>query len=355
MKIEYTVKIVNPVASFLTVDSQTKEKEGIVQIVKRDTDYLVRGYIDKGKEVVKVHSVGYVGKDYRLKERESTELEVEDNLTSLSIIDLFSIIDKKVDSTEFSKVKSHIKKVIVLENNIFKIEDYVEKEHDIFIISISKEGLIQKPTVTVNTYTNTFYCDTKDSLYYFKINRTLSLDLNDYLPLSFEYLMKMPVGFKKLSTNTYSSSSSNIIKQEDEYICYTSEESKLSSDHKILVDGYETSEYNLDPYEKVILNFKQYYKISDISINKENIYLIYKVDDDNEIVPYFAINPSEDSKSMPKEIKDFISSDEEFKKRYLCQLYKIRLTIGKEINTIYNTEVAKSLLNNFKGNIYKYE
>lgn len=355
MKIKYNITLKNPSEEYFNI-SDSYESEGSISMERKEAGYLFKGNLQSNSNYFEIHSNSYLGTRLSPSNfKEDLVLNIEKNNTSLDVVQLFDLIGKNILSDDFKKLSPFLKSTNKLTDNRYKISDYVEQASDIFVIGITEKGVVTKPEYKIEKYSCIFETTEEEYLvFYFKINRALSLETDNSVFVSDNELSKMSSGFKKIITKSYLENKSDIYLSEHGYIVESNEELDIVSNIELLFDNIESDRYNIEPYEKVLLDFKSFNEIKD-NIFKDNIVLIYKLMEDFQAVPKFAISDITEEAVESEEVSIFLKSNEEFKKKYIAKIYKAILKVGEEIHQIENTSILSLLSTEFKGKIYKYE
>lgn len=355
MKITYKVTITNPVKDVLKITNDLDATGDFTVSQGKHGFNIVGKYIDEQVET-KAYGSSYLGETYSLNERAQLQLGLED-YTITDIVDIFETLGKNVSSPEFSKIRKGLKLV-----NSLKIDKFVEKSSDVFIVQIERNGTITRFDGQVKPFSNTVIANnTVDPtlvLGYFLISKPLKIDTDDSLFIANRDILKLPVGFCKISNNL-AYKHDNLLESKGSYLeFYSNKKDNLKFTSAVLVDGVRTLNYTIRENEKILIETVEDYLTLSFDNIEDNITLIYEVESNNNLVPILALVGKDielDFNEASTLYDQLRQADEEFLKRYVTREYNITLKTTNNEHTIINSDVLKVLTDtsDFEGKILK--
>lgn len=360
MQIKYTVQITNPIKDFLKVQKSFK-RDGNFNITKKTHGLLIEGSLTDDSSTVVAYNYSHIGDDYLLTETDSLSLK-NDYYKQTDVIELFNIVGTNISDAPFLKVQNSFKLAKRLPNDHFKIDQYVEKSSDVFLIRIDSTGVISKLKGLVLPLSNTIQLsetiEASDVIGYFLVSKPLKLNTNDYLYVSNADLLKIPTGFCTI-TNKVLAKNTTSFYSENGYTTFSSQiDDNLIFSSPVLVDGVKVKQYPVKEYEKLLLTVANDFEPLSFGNISNNITLVYKVLPDNTVEPYIAIVDKdldilfEEDNSLLLELQN---ADSEFLKKFVMKEYAIKLTTTYNEYNLLNSSVLSQLAdtNEFEGKIIK--
>lgn len=355
MKITYKVTLTNPVKDVLKVTNDL-DATGNFVVNKGNHGFNITGsYIDEQVET-KAYGSSFLGETYSLNEKSQLQLGLEDYVIT-DIVDVFESLNKNISSPEFSKVRKGLKLVVDL-----KIDKFVEKSSDVFVIQIARNGTVTKFNGKVKPFSNTLVPDaTVDPtviLGYFLISKPLKIDTDNSLFIANEDILKLPVGFCKISNNL-AYKHDNVLESKGSHLeFYSTRKDTLKFSSAVLVDGVRTLNYKIRENEKILIETLEDYLTLSFDNFIDNITLIYEVEEDNSLTPIIALVDKEidlDFSTDTTMYDQLVLADKEFLKKYVTREYNVTLKTINNEHTIINSDVLKILTDtsDFEGKILK--
>lgn len=365
MKLNYKVRLENPVKNALRVED-TLVKTGAVGVTVKSTGILVNAVVDNQGIVTKAHNYSYLGEDYSLNNNSQITMSTLDYYI-VDVVSIFETIGKTTDSVEFKTIQPFIHSVVKSDDSKLKLSVYVEKETDVFVLKISNSGLISRLNYTIPSFSNTIILDQSetltesDTLVYLLTNKPLKLDLDDYLFIPKQDVLKLPHGFCTLTNQVFSKNTVELSTEKTYSTLFSTVDTKLTFSSSLLVDTVLRQSYKIRANEKVILQTSQGF--SKLSLNNlaDNVTLIYEVMDDSSVQPYLAVVGKdielEYNSNITNLLDELLQADEEFLKKYLFVEYKILISTPYNQHSIFDSTVLDKLQNTdeFLGRILKHE
>ena len=355
MKITYKVTVTNPVKDVLKITNDL-DATGEFKVARGKTGFNITGsYIDEQVET-KAYGSSFLGETYSLNEKSKLQLGLEDyNLTD--IVEIFESLNKSINSPEFLKIRKGLKLIIDS-----KIDKFVEKSSDVFLVKIDKNGLVSKLNGIIKPFSNTLVLnETVDSTFvlaYFLISKPLKIDTDESLYISNEDILKLPLGFCKISNNLAYKFDNSVISRGDYFEFSTNKKDMITLSSAVLIDGVRALKYKIRENEKILIETLEDYITLSFNNIVDNITLVYEVLPDNSLNPAFALvgkNVDLEYSSDTELYDQLKQADEEFLKKYVTREYKILLKTTNNEHTIINSDVLKVLTDtsDFEGKILK--
>ena len=355
MKITYSVRIVNPVKEVLKVTNDIGAA-GDFTVKQGKKGFNITGsYVDEQVET-KAYTSSYLGETYSLNEKSQLQLGIED-YTLTDISDIFSSLNTLITGSDFIKIRHGFKLTKDL-----KIDKFVEKSTDVFLIKINRDGLITGVNGKVKPFSNTIILTETlaktDVLGYFLTSKPLKIDTDNSLFIPNEDLLKLPSGFCKISNNLAVKHVNGLEKKGEHLEFYSSVRDTLTFSSFVLVDGVKTSKYTIRENEKILIETYDAHASLDFKNIEDNITIIYEVDSQNTLIPTLALvgKDVDLEYSTDTTLYDTLKlADSEFLKKYIKKEYTITLKTTNNENTIINSDVLKVLTDttDFEGKILK--
>ena len=364
MQINYRIKLKNPIVTNLNV-SASYIQTGEFTVEKKSTGILIKGSVTKNNDIVKAYNHSYLGEDYSLTENDSLNLKTTDYLIA-DIEEVFDALSTTVDSEEFRKIQPYLRKVVKTVGS-YKVDVYVEKSTDVFILKVNKEGRVTGFKGFVQPFSNTVKVDASeeilasDTLLYILTSKPLKLHTDDYMFIPLDDLVRCPQGFCTITNQVYHKSSNSFETFEGYSTLASIEETPLMFTTETLVDGVKLSKTSLKAKEKVVIQPSEGYSKLTLNNLEDNITLIYEVTPENNLQPYLAVVGKdldlEYNSNINERLDSLKQADSEFHKKYLCKEYKTLVSTKHNQYSIFNSDVLELLLNTneFLGCILKYE
>lgn len=416
IKIEYNIDIYNPIA-YVLKPTENFEALSSLEVNKVNTGYIIKGSVQTNIEDKIASSYGYVGEDYFLKNNLFSKylldselnynLDIEEilalnNTNYNDLSDLYKnnmhsaknlgnnnfllrqVLDNVNDAIFFTlddnQLMTLVRTEITPPSNLVRIKD--DNEPDITEYLVEKEDILSGVLIEIESENQILLSmENEDivipppiniinNLYYFIINKTLKVELDDYLYLDNSVFKDQVEGFCTLETS-FTLLPKVVLENTgvNSYILTTNEPTTITTNFPILFDGVLGTTYSAYKNELILLNisYDEHVYLSDIDlILEDNIYAVYEVKDNTFLKPYLLLYSESlfnnyDYNSLPLAetykldvLKDF-KSNEELKKKYVIKQYKIKVELlNGEILYVYDEALYGIIKNNMSNFDKKY-
>lgn len=360
MQIKYTVKLTNPIKNFLKVQESFK-RDGAFDITKKTGGLLIEGSFTDGHSTTVAYNYSHIGEDYLLTETDTLSLRT-DGYKQADISDLFSTVGTSISEAPFLKVRNFFKLAKRVSTDSFKIDHYVEKSSDVFLVKINNTGLLSKLKGHVPPLSNTIQLseqlEASDVIGYFLVSKPLKLTTNDYLYVSNTDLLKIPTGFCTIANKVLAKNSTSFYSENGVTSFSSQVPDDLAFSSPVLVDGVKVSRYSIKEYEKLLLAVSNDFEPLSFGNILDNITLIYEVLPDNSVSPYLAIVDKDVDVTATEDATPLLelqNADSEFLKKFVMKEYATKLTTTYNEYKLLNSDVLLQLTttNEFEGKIIK--
>lgn len=359
MRIKYKVLLTNPTKDLLVVTDEL-DTMGSFEVSRNTHGVIIKGsYFDDNVEV-KAYNSSFLGETYNLTETDCLSLE-QDPYVITDIVELFSVLNTQITDDAFIKVQKYFK-LAMKKGDTFKIDRFVEKPSDVFLIKITKDGMVSKLEGFIAPFSNvvtlTGLIDATDIVGYFLVSKPLRLDTDDHMFISNLDLLKLPSGFCKLTNTVLSKQRSELLIKET-HLEYTSDiKGKLKFSSYVMIDGVRSLQYTIQENEKIVIDVCEDTSPFSSTNMQNNITLIYQATPDQELIPYLAVVGKEiglESTTTDEQYLQLLTAAPEFLKSFFIKEYAIRLETIQNEYSINQPDVLDTLMTTsvFEGKILK--
>lgn len=359
ISIRYKVGLYNPVSSRMK-PTESYNEYSTIRVSEVDSGIVVEGYYRRNKEVTVATDHSFLGEDFYLKTDEGNRTTLEPGEQNyLDVLSVFDLNNKKYSEIP-NKLKAHINRAKEVKEGYLKVNHILADKGDAIFFEVLPDSTLKLLKFEFEGASNLIKAKSPHIVIYFVVNKTLRISMGKPMHVLTKELETIPNGFCKLSNELVLSNNTNIEKIEtNRYVLRGKKSSILSCKFPIKFDNIKTKSYVTTPSETVLLDVDSEFNTFLDQIEpdfEDNLTAVYEVIEDGELKPYLLIDTlgilsATDSMKLHKRFYkrlELLSSDDEFKKKYMVRQYKIIINedVDNKTHTLYDDAFLSNIVHN---------
>ena len=359
ISIRYKVGLYNPVSSHMK-PTESYNEYSTIRVSEVDSGIVVEGYYRRNKEVTVATDHSFLGEDFYLKTDEGNRTTLEPGEQNyLDVLSVFDLNNKKYSEIP-NNLKTHMNRAKEVKEGYLKVNHILADKGDAIFFEVHPDSTLKLLKFEFEGASNLIKAKSPHIVIYFVVNKTLRISMGKPMHVLTKDLETIPNGFCKLSNELVLSNNTNIEKIEtNRYVLRGKKSSTLSCKFPIKFDNIKTKSYVTTPSETVLLDVDREFNTFLDQIEpdfEDNLTAIYEVTEIGELKPYLLIDTlgilsATDSMKLHKRFYkrlELLSSDDEFKKKYMVRQYKIIINedVDNKTHTLYDDAFLSNIVHN---------
>lgn len=365
IKLTYNIEIINPTSNHLYATNNVVNKSTL-SISVNNVGLNISGSYFKNGKWLNAASQMPLGSDYFVNNREELVLQSED-VEILDVEQVFAIKDKKSFEIE-PKIVNSLNLLQKDKDNYYKLSHVIERREDIIVFKIEADSTFRLIDCNFNGPSHLVEVPTQlqpsEVFVYFLVGKPLQVGKGNSLHIPLKDLIKIPEGFCSLQNKLSTKNTVSVTTAAEGLIIQTYNPEMLTFSQPVTIDNsLSYLSYKTTYKEYVVINPYSSYNTLDkllpfanLSGLSNNLTLIYELNEDNSVTEYLCVvtDTTESllsSLNITYSLDDrnaFLTSDKEFKKKYVYKQYftTVNIQSTQQDFLIENNEVLLDLINN---------